>query len=605
MKNTMRKKGIINLLTALLIAALMLCGCAQESMFAGNTSTPTPTVTPTPKPVEESQTDAAPAPASGGDTAETAPAPTTEPEGIGDAVTVSDVDEFLAALASDTTIILADGVYDLRLASDYAKAHDYGAYTWEEGYDGWQLVIRNLNNLTIRGNGPEAVRMETVPRYANVLTFRGCTNLNISGLTAGHTKQPGFCSGGVLEFGSCDTVNVNECSLFGCGTLGVNAINCKELRVFDSEIYECSYGAVCSLNCYDVEINNCSVHDCGTKDSDYCCFNLFEAGGTTGFALVNCDVENNKANVLLNSDYSREVKLLGCGFSGNRITDYAFRIGGSSPVVDGCSFGGNSIESYYEPNFSTYAVSAEGEDLISFDFNRMQRKPAVYEGMPKEETSVLPSVEREDGSAEYHVKTTDEFLAAIGPDRIVYLESEMFNFSEARNYGGYGGEYYHWEETYDGPTLVISDVSNFHIIGLGKDKTTILATPRYADVLRFADCENISVSNVTAGHTETGECAGDVFCFMNVNGILVDDCGLYGCGVWGISTSSCRQVQIENCEIYSCSFGAINMYDTVDAYMINLNIHDMPETYNGVFYGCVRIYLDDTMLDNGEWDLTA
>ena len=602
-----RKKRIVKLLVLMLIAAMLLCGCAQESMFAGNSTAPTqtPDVTPTPEPTEENPAEAVPSPSAEENTGETAPAPTAEPEENGDAVMVSDVDEFLAALASNTTIILADGVYDLRLATDYAKAHEYGAYTWEEGYDGWQLVIRNLSNLTIRGSGHESVRIETVPRYANVLSFRDCDNLSISGLTAGHTKKPGFCSGGVLDFQRCGAVNINDCSLFGCGTMGVNAFNCKELRVFDSEIYECSYGAVCSLNCYDVEVNSCSIHDCGTKDPDYCCFNLFEAGGTTGFALVNCDVENNKANVLLSSDYSREVKLLGCGFSGNRITDFAFRIGGSSPVVDGCSFGGNSIESYYEPYFSTYAVNAEGEDLISFDFNCMQRETAVYEGLQEEEPQVMPTVEREDGSAEYHVGTIDEFLAAIGPDRTVYLEGEMFNISEAKNYGGYGGEYYRWEESYDGPTLVITDVSNFHLIGLGKNRTTILATPRYADVLRFEECRNVSVSNVTAGHTETGECCGDVLYFLNVTGILVDDCGLFGCGVWGITTSSCSQVQIENCEIYSCSFGAINMYDTVDAYMVNLNIHDMPENFNGVFYGCLRIYLDGSKIENGEWDLTA
>ena len=47
------------------------------------------------------------------------------------------------------------------------------------------------------------------------------------------------------------------------------------------------------------------------------------------------------------------------------------------------------------------------------------------------------------------------------------------------------------------------------------------------------------------------------------------------------------------------------MYDTVDAYMVNLNIHDMKEAYNGVFYGCMRIYLNGALVENGQWDLTA
>ena len=604
-----QKKKHIKIIAVLVIAALLMCGCGQESMFAGSepAQSQAPVVTQTPLPAEESPAETTPAAETGEETTETGTSSTTETEDTGNVVKVSDVDGFLAALASDTTIVLADGVYDLRMAADYAKAHEEGAYTWEERYDGWQLVIRNLSNLTIRGSSREGVTLETMPRYANVLSFRGCDHLNIKNLTAGHTKQPGFCSGGVLEFEACSAAQVSGCALYGCGTIGVNALNCKELKVLNTEIYECSYGAVAAATCYDVEVNSCSIHDCGKKDPEYTCYNLLEITGTTGFAVVNCDVDNNKAAVLLSSQFSREVKILGCGFSGNQITDFAFRISGASPVVDKCSFIGNSIRNYYEPNFSTYAVNAEGEDLISFDFNHMQREQATYDGLQTEEALEIPGVEREDGSEEYHVKTVDEFLAAIGPNRTVYLEGEQFNLSDALNFGGFGGEYYRWDADYDGPTLVINNLSNFHIIGLGKEKTTVLTTPRYADVLHFENCSNISVSNITAGHTDSGSCTGDVLEFYAVNDVLIDGCGLFGCGVLGVDASFCRNVRIENCEIYSCSYGAISMYETVDIYMVNLDIHDMPDKTNGYFYSCDRIYLDGKELspDVGVWDLTA
>ena len=49
------------------------------------------------------------------------------------------------------------------------------------------------------------------------------------------------------------------------------------------------------------------------------------------------------------------------------------------------------------------------------------------------------------------------------------------------------------------------------------------------------------------------------------------------------------------------------MYETVDIYMVNLDIHDMPDKTNGYFYSCDRIYLDGKELspDVGVWDLTA
>ena len=47
--------------------------------------------------------------------------PAPETPDTRDGVRVSTVDELLAAIAPDTTILLAPGEYDLSTASDYAK----------------------------------------------------------------------------------------------------------------------------------------------------------------------------------------------------------------------------------------------------------------------------------------------------------------------------------------------------------------------------------------------------------------------------------------------------------------------------------------------------
>ena len=96
-----------------------------------------------------------------------------------------------------------------------------------------------------------------VPRYANVIRFAGCKDLSVSDLTAGHTREPGFCTGGVLFMDNCDDSNVDKCGLYGCGTVGVIAYNCKKINVTGCDIYECSVGAVEVHDSNDILVSGC------------------------------------------------------------------------------------------------------------------------------------------------------------------------------------------------------------------------------------------------------------------------------------------------------------------------------------------------------------
>lgn len=575
---------------ALVLAALLLSGCAGTTA-PESAATPEVTVAPAPE-AAAPQEDVSvvllqvPEAAAKGDYAKS--------------VSVHTVDEFLAAIAPHTRILLQSGVYDLSSASDYGEWRD-GYYTWEDGYDGYQLVIHDVEDLAILGVGAGDVTIAAEPRYANVLSFRNCANPLVAALTAGHTVEPGLCAGGVLDFNSCEGVCVLSCGLFGCGTHGVWAYGCRNVTVKDTEIYECSTGAVWATDCYDVRVEDCSVHDCGTKAEDYNAYALFQAASTTGFAVVNTEIVRNDAQILLDSSYSQEVYFLGCAVEDNRFTDYAFSINGAPPTVDGCGFSGNRINAWYPPDYRGYAVDPEGEELISFDLERMQRREATYKGPAPVEPVTVSGVTAEDGvTTEYHVSTVDEFLAAIGPDTLIYLDGERFDLSTASDYGGYGGRYYQWDARYDGPCLVIKDVSNLRIVGQGKDKTELVALPRYADVLRFVDCENIFIEGLTAGHAvEPGFCAGDVLGFDNVTNLFISDCGLYGCGVWGLSASRCWNLQLRDTEIYSCSSGALNMYECTNVTMSGMDIHDMPEGDDAYLFDCRNVYYEDHLLANG------
>ena len=179
-------------------------------------------------------------------------------------VVVSTVDEFIAAIAPDTEIILKDGTYDLSTTKDYGTGwSDY--YYWSEEFDGPALTIYGVDNLVIRSESGDRTKctISAVPRYADVLKFKSCNNVTVSGITAGHTVEPGYCTGGVLYYEDCDNVLVNRCGLYGCGILGVRAELCSAIAVTGCEIYECSYGGIQMGNTSGIKIENCSFRDLG------------------------------------------------------------------------------------------------------------------------------------------------------------------------------------------------------------------------------------------------------------------------------------------------------------------------------------------------------
>ena len=185
---------------------------------------------------------------------------TGRPEGLRE-VQVSTVDELLAAIAPDTCILLKEGVYDLSTASDYGRAGS-GNYSWQECYDGYALALSDLNNLWICGAGKESTLITAVPRYAAVFSLFNCERVGFSDLTAGHSEEPGYCAGNVLDLDSCRDLSVEGCGLFGCGVIGINAFNCEGLSVRETEIYECSWSAATIDSCFDVSFEGCSIHDC-------------------------------------------------------------------------------------------------------------------------------------------------------------------------------------------------------------------------------------------------------------------------------------------------------------------------------------------------------
>lgn len=460
-------------------------------------------------------------------------------------VTVKTPDELIAAIASNTEIVLEPGTYILSEAANYGEPVSE-FLSWTERYDGYELTLTGVENLTIRGGGLHVTTIETDPRYANVLGMKHCRNVVLEDFTAGHTRYRGECGGGVMDLQGCQEITMNRLGLFGCGVVGLMADSCAGVTLTDSDIYECSSSAAGLYNCRDVVVFGCRIYSIG--DSEYGGYTYFDIQDSTGVFIENNTLSDSTLNSLMAVAMS-DVLLKNNLFSGNRPQSAVFSGSGRCITVEGNRFEENSIRNWY--SYDAIARDPEGKLLSEEDLHELYgtaEEPAV---------ALQPQLE-------IHVSTVDEFIAAIGPDKDIVLEAELYDLSTATGYGTSSGDYYGWEDIFDGPGLVIRNVSNMTIRTATGDKAkhTISAVPRYADVLQFKACNNITLSGFTAGHTrEPGSCTGGVLDFNDCDVITVDRCGLFGCGILGVQADYGSNLTVKDTEIYECSIGGINVWE--------------------------------------------
>ncbi|MCR4607379.1 MAG: right-handed parallel beta-helix repeat-containing protein [Oscillospiraceae bacterium] len=496
-------------------------------------------------------------------------------------VKVSSVDEMLKAIAPDTVIELSAGEYDLSTASDYGEDTHSSYYSWngvwsDDKQISAELVISKVSGLTIRGAGPGETTISAVPRYANVIKFIGCHDLSMSDFTAGHTKEPGLCAGGVLRFESCGDVSVTGCGLFGCGTIGVDAVDTFGIDISGCSIYECSYAAVNLYMCRDAKVENCSIYKHGTREGTGSAMELFSTYYTDGFIICGNSIYENATQSLLKLNYTKNAVFISNEVHDNRFGGAVFSFDQYVPLIDGCSFVNNGQIYQWVLSDGTYPCDITGRSLEAKDFETMKFREIDLETAVKPAPAAAAAEVRPGGSIE--VGTMDEFLSAIGPDRTIILNGELFDLSAATNYGSTGGEYYTWQPGFDGPQLVIWDVDGLSIQASAKDSkaTTLSAIPRYANVLSFQNCNDLQLIGFTAGHTkEPGSCAGGVLEFQSCNNVKVDNMRLFGCGILGIQASNCATVGVLRTEIYECSQGAARFYRTDGIVFDSCDIHNV------------------------------
>lgn len=437
------------------------------------------------------------------------------------AIHVDNVKDLLLAIRPGADIVLEPGTYNLSKYIELAKGdvnEDGFVYLYDCG-DGKEARLTGLTDLTIRGRDGEHTEIVIEPREAAVLTLENCKNITLENLTLGHTVSTDPCEGDVLDCVECGDITLNGMDLYGCGTFGISTNRTYGLHVNDSKIHDCSQGGIDINNGSDHVFENCS----------------FE--GINGYEMVLA--------------FGADLMFKDCSFQNNRCETMVYNNSGST-IFYGCDFG--SDES-----------ALLSDDTIS-DSNIVYDENCVFASPMYKSPVVVSSVE--------------ELLDAIEPDAMIIVEPGTYDISgflqDAEDqYGENWYKAYSYvavNPEWDGPELMIQDVSGLSITGRSTDRddTQFLTDPRYAAVMRFESCEDIALANLTMGHTDRGDCSGNVIDLYNCGEVTLANMDIFGCGVIGIYGEGCTgNLSCYDSNIHDCYMGPLAAYECSKRWTFN------------------------------------
>jgi hypothetical protein len=182
-----------------------------------------------------------------------------------------------------------------------------------ECFDGLELLIQNVDNLTIIGGSEDFAETEIVtePRYATVLDFYQCTDVEMGQFTIGHTEYS-ECEGDVLDFSACSDVKLYDMDIYGCGLYGIGAMeDCGNISVNDTIIRDCSNGPLWLVGGTGTyEFTSCRLT--GSWGGGY-----YESSDASALRFVECEFGESESNKWY---FNEEAEFVDCVWS--EITQY-------------------------------------------------------------------------------------------------------------------------------------------------------------------------------------------------------------------------------------------------------------------------------------------
>ena len=273
-------------------------------------------------------------------------------------VRVSTVDELLNALAPATEVLLSPGEYNLSQCTPALYSNCYFHPTFPlDGETANELVLCNLYDCVIASESGkcEDVTIVAEPRTAAVLTIEDSCSIQLRGLTLGHTEGA-ICSAAVITLRNSGSVYIEDCELYGCGTIGLNCSGCRGVTTCGSLIRDCSYNAVDLMDSESFLFRDVTFRNVGENA-------VFNIMNSHWVETENCVFEQNPCMSFLSEFWSDHVFFDDCRFKDNSF-HWLFQIlNSASPEFYGCEIPVGQCGRLYDNANPTVFALADGKEL--------------------------------------------------------------------------------------------------------------------------------------------------------------------------------------------------------------------------------------------------
>jgi len=169
------------------------------------------------------------------------------------------------------------------------------------------------------------------------------------------------------------------------------------------------------------------------------------------------------------------------------------------------------------------------------------------------------------------VRSTEELLEAIRPGATIIVQPGRYDMSEyveelraQRIFDAWSEAhpYVALRDCFDGVEIVIRNADGLTLSGGTEDAagTELVIEPRYATVLCFENCRDLTLETLTLGHTDGADCSGNVVGLFGCTGATLRALDLYGCGVYGVEAGDgSGDLRVVDSTIRDCELGPFDI----------------------------------------------
>lgn len=233
---------------------------------------------------------------------------------------------------------------------------------------------------------------------------------------------------------------------------------------------------------------------------------------------------------------------------------------------------------------------------INEDYNGKQTLNSAQEAIDLTEDNAIYS---DDGET-VTVHNANELVHHMASNKTFILMPGDYDMSGIDN--RLNVEYFSW---------AFQNLENVKIQGSSDERLEVITYDMYYEVMSFTNCKNIHLENLYLGHEpmiKEYTCSGNVLYLNNVDGITIDNCDLFGCGVhaiygWDINNLICNDSIFRDCsedliyidsadvvEFNRCKFISRQSEHVMLSECSNVVFNDC--TFEGFFAGYPNIYVN-------------